>query len=187
VTAITVAYADPPYVGQAKRHYKDQPDYAGEVDHAVLIADLERDYPDGWALSASSPSLRYLLPLCPETVRILVWVKPFAAYKRNVRVGYCWEPIIVQMPERRLVAHTSRDFYAESITMRKGLSGAKPERLAWWLFTAMGLGPGDTLVDLFPGTGAVSRAWEAWQAAGCPKQSQTVRAEHVVHAEEAVA
>jgi hypothetical protein len=27
-----MAYADPPYPGQSHRHYRDHPDYAGEVD-----------------------------------------------------------------------------------------------------------------------------------------------------------
>ena len=85
---LRMAYADPPYVGLAKKHYADHADYAGEVDHVALIARLERDYPDGWSLSASSVSLRYLLPLCPEAVRVVAWIKPFGAYKRNVRVAY---------------------------------------------------------------------------------------------------
>ena len=42
-----VAYADPPYPGQAKRHYgKNGDPYQGvveEVDHAELIEGLERD------------------------------------------------------------------------------------------------------------------------------------------------
>lgn len=36
-----MAYADPPYPGQAKRHYADHPDYAGEVDHGELMMRLE--------------------------------------------------------------------------------------------------------------------------------------------------
>jgi hypothetical protein len=32
-----LGYADPPYPGLAHL-YKDHPDYAGEVDHVVLIA-----------------------------------------------------------------------------------------------------------------------------------------------------
>ena len=64
------AIADPPYIGQAERHYGDQPTYAGEVDHEELIGRLVRNYPDGWALCASSPSLRYLLQLYPEDVRV---------------------------------------------------------------------------------------------------------------------
>ena len=41
------------------------PDYAGEVDHALLIACLVADF-DAFALHTSSTSLRALLPLCPE-------------------------------------------------------------------------------------------------------------------------
>jgi hypothetical protein len=94
------AYADPPYIGQAKKHYENELDYAGEIDHRELIERLDRDY-DGWALSASSPSLREVLPMCPEGVRVEAWVKPFAAYKRNIRVAYAWEPVIVRELPRR--------------------------------------------------------------------------------------
>lgn len=38
------AYADPPYPGQARKHYGSHPDFGGEVDHSDLIAQLERDY-----------------------------------------------------------------------------------------------------------------------------------------------
>jgi site-specific DNA-adenine methylase len=44
---VIFAYADPPYVGQAKRHYNSE-----EVDHVALIQMLVSDFPDGWALSA---------------------------------------------------------------------------------------------------------------------------------------
>jgi hypothetical protein len=170
-----MAYADPPYIGQSKKHYADHPDYAGEVDHAELITRLERDYPDGWALSASSPSLRQILPLCPEGVRVMAWVKPFGAYKRNVRVAYVWEPIIVKPGIRLPGAPPTRDFFAESITMRKGFSGSKPERLCYWLFNVMGLRPEDTLDDLFPGTGAVTHAWQKWCSEGGPKIKQSLK------------
>lgn len=53
-----LAYADPPYMGQARKHYRDDPRCA-EVDHAALFRQLA-EY-DGWALSLSSPSLRLLL------------------------------------------------------------------------------------------------------------------------------
>ena len=45
------AYADPPYPGQARRHYKHHPDFDGEVDHGALIERLMDEFPDGWALS----------------------------------------------------------------------------------------------------------------------------------------
>jgi hypothetical protein len=56
-----------------------------------------------------------------------------------------------------------RDWFSEPITMQRGLAGAKPERLCHWLFEMLGAHPDDELVDLFPGTGAVSRAWDTWR------------------------
>src|SRR5216684_5596264 len=84
------AFADPPYIGQAKKHYGK---YGGaEVDHAQLIAQLETY--DGWALSCSSTTLQQILKMCPEDVRISAWVKPFCAFKVNVNPAYAWEPVI---------------------------------------------------------------------------------------------
>ena len=39
--------------------------------------------------------------------------------------------------------------------------GAKPAAVCRWIFDLLGAEPGDTLDDLFPGSGAVSRAWAA--------------------------
>lgn len=157
-----VAYADPPYPGCAHL-YKNHPDYAGEVDHAALINRLETEF-DGWLLHTSSTALRDVLALCPPGVRVMAWVKPFAAFKRNVPVAYAWEPVIVKPCRKQVVTKRTvmRDWIAESITLKKGLTGAKPEKVCHWAFEMLGLQPGDELVDLFPGTGAVSRAWESW-------------------------
>src|SRR5437016_2872910 len=94
------AYADPPYIGQAKRHYSADPRCA-EVDHLALIGDLDCGDYDGWALSASSPSLRLILPMCPNDVRVMAWVKPFASFKPNINPAYAWEPIIVRGGRKR--------------------------------------------------------------------------------------
>jgi len=165
-----IAYADPPYVGQSKKHYGKEETYAGEVDHAELIAILCADYPDGWALSCSSPSLRLLLPLCPDDVRVGAWVKPFAAFKVNVNPGYCWEPVIFRggRKQRSRDEDTVRDWVSANITLRRGLSGVKPDAFCFWLFDLMGMRPGDDLVDLFPGSKAVTKAWtryvtQLWQ------------------------
>lgn len=176
-----IGYADPPYPGQAKRHYGDHPDYAGEVDHRELIRRLRDEY-DGWCLHTSTPALREILALVwaagvDTDVRIMAWVKPFAAFKRNVPVAYAWEPVLVKPARKPVVSgrQVMRDFLrtdlergeldviAEGITMKRGLSGAKPERVCHWLFEVMGCEPDDELDDMFPGSGAVSRAWESWR------------------------
>lgn len=169
---LTMAFADPPYMGQSKKHYEDHPDYAGEVDHGELLDRLIVDYPDGWALCLSSPSAFRVLELCEARglslydgdIRLMAWVKPFAAFKRNVRVAYAWEPVVVKVAQRLDGATPTRDFVAEGITMRRGLTGAKPEAFCHWLFRAMGLRPGDEMHDLFPGSGAVARAWASFDA-----------------------
>lgn len=156
-----LAYADPPYPGCAKL-YKDHRDYAGEVDHAALIARLA-SY-DGWILHTSSVALREVLPMCPPEVRLMAWVKPFAAFKRNVSVAYAWEPVIVRAARKPVVRGriVMRDWVSESITMKKGLTGAKPRNVARWAFEMLGAEPIDSLEDLFPGTGAILTAWQEW-------------------------
>lgn len=162
------AVADPPYIGQSAKHYADHPDYAGEVDHAELIERLVRY--DCWALCLHSPSLHVCLDLCRDyglslmdgDIRVMAWVKPFAAFKRNVRVAYAWEPVIVKVADRLPEATPTRDFIAESITLKKGLTGVKPEKWSHWLFGAMGLRPADSLDDLYPGSGAIAAAWDSW-------------------------
>ncbi|NBW20835.1 MAG: hypothetical protein EBR82_74020 [Caulobacteraceae bacterium] len=156
-----VAYADPPYIGQAKKHYSHDPRCA-EVDHADLIERLN-GY-DAWALSLSSPTLRIILPMCPDDVRVMAWVKPFAAFKPNVNPAYAWEPVIVRGGRKRTRDEaTVRDWVSANITLKRGLAGAKPEGFCFWLFDVFGMQAGDEFDDIFPGTGGVSRAWETYQ------------------------
>lgn len=158
-----VGYADPPYPGCAHL-YKDHPDYAGEVDHRGLIERLECEY-DAWVLHTASTTLKQVLKRCPDTVRVMAWVKPFASFKPNVGVAYAWEPVIVHGGRRRSRDQpTVRDWCAESITLRRGLTGAKPESVCFWLFEVLGMNHDDELDDLYPGTSAVTEAWEAWRS-----------------------
>ncbi len=160
-----VCIADPPYPGCAHR-YKDHPDYAGEVDHAELLTQLSMY--DGWLLHTSSVALPDILPLVPnwDGVRIMAWVKPFAAFKPNVPVAYAWEPMLVKACRKPVVSGrlTLRDWVSEPITLRRGLTGVKPDAVCHWAFEVLGMEPQDELVDLFPGTGAITRAWESWRA-----------------------
>lgn len=164
-----IGYADPPYPGQARKHYRDHADYDGEVDHEALLWRLREEY-DGWVLHTSSVALPYILGECNalglDDYRIMAWVKPFAAFKRNIPVGYAWEPCLVKPLRKPVVSGRTaplRDYIAEPITMKKNLTGAKPERVCHWLFEALGARPDDELDDMFPGTGAVSAAWTSWR------------------------
>ncbi len=161
-----IGYADPPYPGQAKKRYGDHPDYDGEVDHAELATMLSMY--DGWCLHTSSVALADVLAVIPsmEDVRIMAWVKTFAAFKPNVPVAYAWEPVLVKAARKPVVkaGMVYRDWIAEPITMQRGLPGAKPDDVCRWLFEVMGCEPDDELHDLFPGTGAVTRAWENWRS-----------------------
>jgi hypothetical protein len=162
-----LAYADPPYPGQAKRHYADHPDYAGEVDHRALI-DRLREF-DGWALSTSNRKLREVLWLCPPDVRVLSWHKPIAPPFPGLGV-FGWEPVIVSWA-RPPTARDLRDTLVcspEQYTFRPlpdgYVTGSKPPVFCRWVFAWLGAVPDDEFTDLFPGSRAVSDAWRAWSA-----------------------
>ena len=165
-----IAYADPPYPGCAHL-YRDHEDYGGEVDHAWLIHHLVSYY-DGYCLHTSSVALPQVLQIFANEVgtddwpRVMAWVKPFAAFKKNVSVAYAWEPVLVKAARKPVVKRgmTYRDWLAEPITLQRGLTGAKPDAVCRWLFEVMGCEPEDKLHDLFPGTGAVGKAWEVWRS-----------------------
>ncbi len=162
--AMRFAYADPPYPGKSRKHYKDHPDYGGEVDHAALIEMLMREFPDGWALSTNSTVLKDLLPLCPEDIRIGAWVKPFAVFKPHVSVTYGWEPVLFRGGRKRQKGErTPADWVKANITMGQGTVGAKPEQFCYWLFNILNIQEGDDLIDLFPGSGAIGRYLEIWK------------------------
>lgn len=173
IRSMTFAYADPPYLGLAKAYRKLHPnadDYDKPETHALLIQKLCAEYPDGWAMSLHSPSLRTILPMCPVDVRVMSWVKPFCSYKPNVRVAYAWEPIIIRGGRPRpKTKPTERDWLAESNIdkatgrLRGRFYGAKPEKLIHWILECLGAEICDQLDDLFPGSGNVGRAWETWK------------------------
>lgn len=154
-----MAYADPPYPGMA--HFYDCP----EVDHAQIVRDLCEQYSDGWALSTASTTLQQVIALCPSDVRVGAWIKPFASFKPGVNPAYAWESVIFRGGRRRTDCseETVRDWCAESITLRRGFTGANPEAFCWWVFDMLGLREEDEFSDLFIGSGAVTRAWGTYK------------------------
>jgi len=153
--AMRFAYADPPYPGLANLYPERT-----EVDHAELLERLDREY-DGWALSTHQDGLRLVVPLLPERARICAWVKPWATMRPRAELVFAWEPVIVAAV--RAPARSVHDWIACNPTRLRGMVGAKPDGLAYWMFAAAGLRPEDELEDLYPGTGAVGRAWERWR------------------------
>ena len=156
--SMRLAYADPPYPGKAE-FYVDHPDYAGEVDHEALIDNLQ-GY-DGWALSTGSWALQDVLGICPRGVRVLVWTKH--------SIARSWEPVIVSparndQHQRRLRdwIRVEPEYFQWRPKPESYVIGQKPEPFCLWLFNWLGARPGDTLDDLYPGSGAVSAAWEKW-------------------------
>jgi hypothetical protein len=183
---LRLAYADPPYPGKA-RIYRDHPDYAGEVDHAALIRRLSTY--DGWALSTSAAALPAVLGLCPPGVRVAAWHRGNALPPAGSPLN-AWEPVIYDggrpadpsfLQERRV---DSLVHGVSPLTTLPGrVTGTKPAAFCRWIFTLLGAGPGDTLDDLFPGSGTVARAWAAFTSADASRTdhdaSRTDRAENM--------
>lgn len=146
------AYADPPYPGCANLYPEKT-----EVNHHMLIARLE-GY-QGWALSTNSTSLQYVLSLCRHLdVRVAAWVKPFAVFKPNVNPAYAWEPVIFSGGRKRSREETTVvDWLSCPITLQRGVVGAKPDQFFWWILDLLGYESGDTMDDLYPGTGRFSQ------------------------------
>ena len=167
---LRLAYADPPYPGKA-RLYRDHPDYAGEVDHAALIAGLS-GY-DGWALSTSAQALPVVLALCPSGVRVAAWHRGERPTRSRWPL-HAWEPVIYCGGRQLTMAHVALDSIVCGVgpleTLPGRVLGAKPPAVCRWIFGLLGAEPGDTRDDLFPGSGAVRRAW-----AGPPSPARPIR------------
>lgn len=166
------AYADPPYIGQARRHYGRE-----EVDHVRLIAEIETY--DGFALSCKSDAreLAWLISLFTKEIRLGMWFKPFCSFKPGVPVAYAYEPVIFHSSRARTREQdTVRDWIEApavkaNITLRKGLSGVKPQAFSFWLFEVLNMQPEDEFFDLFPGSGAVTEAWEVFRRSKSTEQA----------------
>lgn len=167
------AYADPPYLGCCGLYDHHHPDglcWDKSSTHRKLIRRLWDEFGDGWAVSLSAPSLEeyahIVRSVCDsDMVRFAAWVKPFASFKPNVNPAFAWEPVVWfggRRPRGRNEP-TVRDWVAAPITLKRGLTGVKPDAFCFWLFDLLGLTEADDFVDLFPGSGAVSRALDSWR------------------------
>lgn len=139
----TFGYADPPYPKLSAKYYAREKSFDGEVDHKRLIASLRGGGYAGWALSTSPKALRFLLPMCPPGARVCAWVKPIGVPKATRGIHNVWEAVIVVGGRQKNPG--VRDWLSTPPARQGG--------------SLLGMVPGDKLDDLFPGSGAVSRAW----------------------------
>lgn len=156
------AYADPPYLGMGKKMYGLLHDEAEIWDHKnshlKLIADLQVNYPDGWALSCNPKDLAWVLPACPDDIRIASWCKTYHQI-RPTSTQFAWEPVVFRtrkkMPKRLMV----RDWISGPNNRTKGTPGAKPHYFNRWILDLLCFDhETDTLDDLFPGSGGMALA-----------------------------
>lgn len=182
---LRLAYADPPYPGHASI-YRDHPDFAGEVDHRVLLSRLATY--DGWALSTSAAAVPAIAALCVAEdlgARLAIWVRPPRPHA-TARILTGFEAVFVS-PARRVVRaqpeHVARipllrvtDVLVGVAARRRptlptSLVGMKTPAFCEWIFRLLGALPGDSLDDLYPGSGIVSRSWRLYTSAGSSRNA----------------
>jgi hypothetical protein len=171
---VKFAYVDQPYLRKCSAYGHDHPDGSRPFDgrcwddietHRLLIDWLCVEFPDGWAMSLSTPTLRDILPLCPAKTRVMAWCKSWVSYKPGVNPAYAWEPVPMVGGRKHGRHHsTVSDFFLAPSTFGRNFEGAKPEALIWWVLACLNVQRDDEFVDLFTGSGAGGRAWERWRA-----------------------
>ena len=177
LTPLRMAYADPPYPGNSRRYYRHHRDFAGEVDHKALIGSLVANF-DGWALSTSMAALRTILPMCPDDVRIAAWLRGARHGQARRYPSNGWEPVIYRPGRTPTAVRIAQEPPADPqvgnptdvlcyaarprTTDPRRVTGAKPGAFARWVFDLLGALPGDDLIDVFPGSGGVARAWNVY-------------------------
>lgn len=164
--SLRLAYADPPYPELAYL-YRNHRDYAGEVNHLELVSRLQAY--DGWALSTSAAAL-------PLVLSYLAGVDGWrvASWHRGARPGPSraprsgWEPVIFRPARDEVSSEPGVDAYhfdaKPRLTDPDRVIGAKPAAFLSWLFhDLLKARTGDSLDDLYPGSGGVQRAWEVFR------------------------
>lgn len=176
-----IAIADPPYFGRAHRWYGAGRGHAGghgradihlnasdwdlPETHQSLVAELEREC-DGWAIAMAPDSLPLYLAVAPPAARVAVWARG-NAIPSGSRVRAVWEPVLIKIPPQRS-PHGAGPAVDDVLTVgidAGGFAGRKPAAWTHWVLGMLGYRPADDeLVDLFPGSGAVTRAAETYAA-----------------------
>lgn len=177
-----LAIADPPYPPapggrpRASRWYGSQAHTLGPGSYAAdehtaadewddparhrhLIEELAATY-DGWAIATAGDSVDVYRPL-PLGTRVMIWVKP-NAMPGPARIHNRWEAVLLYPPAGRRSSRNGGGVVSDVLVAPKrngGFAGAKPSEWTRWVLDALGYDPEiDTVDDLFPGSGSVTKA-----------------------------
>jgi hypothetical protein len=75
---------------------------------------------------------------------------------------YAWEPVALVGARKGDRPHpTVRDWLVTFPV--KGFFGAKPPEFTMWILDCLGVTEEDEFVDMFYGSGAVTKAYESWR------------------------
>lgn len=184
-----LAIADPPYppfigsggrknrasrwYGTGQRSTTDRPAdqhpdahlWDDPATHRALLEQLHATY-DGFAIATSPDGLAAYGTL-PIGTRIMAWVKP-NAQPGSHRLRSLWEPVILYPPKGRRSNRGGVGMAPDVLTANapRGFIGAKPPAWTRWVLDALTYDPdNDELVDIFPGSGAVTSAASTLQGA----------------------
>ena len=179
-----IAIADPPYLGRAAlwyggkgrskqgtvgraagrgdlaaEYHPDAHEWDDPVKHIALMVNMDDEY-DGWAMAASGKTLSPLLGVADKLgARLAIW-HVTNAIPDGARVRNTWEAVFYRVPDwRRAVGtgHRVPDLLSAGHPV-SGFVGSKPDAWTRWVLDLLGYQPGDEVDDLFPGSGAVTRA-----------------------------
>lgn len=146
--------------------HPDAGDWDDPARHRLLLEELLDSY-DGWAIATTPDGLEAYRPL-PVPHRLMVWHK-LRPLPTAHRIATTWEPVILYPPRGRRArppdTEEGRVYGAQVPDVLTApppgarFAGAKPAVWTRWVLDALSYDPDvDELVDLFPGSGAVSSA-----------------------------
>lgn len=139
-------------------HNADAATWDDPARHRALLQELV-DTADGFAIATSPDGLAAYGPL-PDAARIMAWVKPNAQPGAH-RLRSNWEPVILYPPIGRRSNRNGAGSIPDVLTasVGPGFIGAKPPAWTRWVLGALSYDPEqDEVIDLFPGSGAVTGA-----------------------------
>lgn len=148
--------------GTAADFHPDAAEWDNPARHRLLLEQLHAEF-DGWAIATTLDGLDTYAP-APAGTRHLIWHKQRALPNGSRIASACEAVLVYPHPQRR-----SRDPRRVDVPdllscapPASGFPGAKPPEWTRWVLDALGYEPElDVLVDVFPGSGAVSAAAQA--------------------------